>query len=91
MPAILLLSLQARARLRFWITVSLAVAPTEVGKIGWWHTVAMPEAITVMELPCGRHLQIAIYIVDDGYARGIRLVLVSVFINDCLKHFLCHD
>jgi hypothetical protein len=91
MPAIFLLPLQARACLRLWVTVTLAAAPTKVGKIRWRYIVAMPDAITVVELPRRRHLQIAIDIVDDGYARGIRLILVGVLIDGSLKHFLRHD
>ncbi len=91
MSAILLLPLQARARLRIRVTVTLAVAPTEVGKIRGRHTVAMPYTIAVIELPRRRNLQIAIYIVDNGYTRSTRLILVSVLIDDSLKHFLRYD
>jgi hypothetical protein len=91
MSAILLLPLQARARLRIRVTITLAVAPTKVGKVRWRHTVAMPNAIAVVEFPRRRNLQIAIYIVDNGYTRSTRLVLVSVLIDDRLKHFLRYD
>jgi|SRR6267142_651421 len=82
-----MLPLQARARLRLRVTVSLTVAPSKVVEVWWGHTVAMPYAIAVIELPRRRDI-IFIYIVDDRYRWGIRLVLVSVLINDSLKHFL---
>jgi hypothetical protein len=91
MSAILLLPLQARACLRLRVTVALAVAPTKVCIIRWRHIVAMPYAIAVVKLPRRGHLQIAIYIVDNGYARSHGLVLVSVLIDGGLKHFLRRD
>jgi len=51
----------------------------------------MPNAIAVVEFPRRGNLQIAIYIVDNGYTRSTRLVLVSVLIDDCLKHVLRYD
>jgi hypothetical protein len=51
----------------------------------------MPYAIAVVEFPCRRNLQIAIYIVDNGYTRSTWLVLVSVLIDDRLKHLLRYD
>jgi len=51
----------------------------------------MPNAIAVVELPCRRNLQIAIYIVDNAYTRSTRLILVSVLIDNSLKHFLRYD
>lgn len=77
--------------MRIWVTVALAVAPSEVGIIRWRYIVAMPYAIAVVELPRRRHLHVAIHVVDNGYARSIRLVLESVLIDGGLKHFLRHD
>jgi hypothetical protein len=47
----------------------------------------MPYTIAVMEFPRRRDI-IFIYIIDDRYRWGIRLVVVCVLINDSLKHFL---
>ena len=51
----------------------------------------MPNAIAVVEFPCRGNLQVVIYIVDNGYTRSTRLVLVSVLIDDRLKHVLRYD
>jgi len=51
----------------------------------------MPNAIAVVEFPRRRNLQIAIYIVDNGYTWSTRLILVRVLIDDRLKHFLRYD
>jgi hypothetical protein len=82
-----MLPLQARARLRLRVTVSLTVAPSKVIEVWWGHTVAMPYTIAVIELPRRRNI-IFVYVVDDRYRWGIRLVVVRVLINDSLKHFL---
>jgi hypothetical protein len=89
--AILVLSLQARARLRLGVTVAFAVTASKVDQIRGRHVVTVPDLIAVVKFPGRCHLLVAVYVVDNRDVRRIRLVLVSVLDDDGFEHVLCHE
>ena len=63
--AILVLSFQARARLRLGVTVTFAVTTAKVDQIRGRHVVTVPYVIAIVKFPGRCHLLVAVYVIDN--------------------------